>query len=140
MRVPVPEPVPAGREQLSTPPPDTRDMLFDHERLDVYQRALQLLDLCDTLAAQMPAGRAHLRDQLDRAATSVVLNIAEGAGEFSPDDKRRFYRFARRSATEVAAILHIMQRRRHADEQGMQVAREVLGGVVSMLVKLTRKS
>src|SRR6187402_2810918 len=77
-------------------------MSFDHERLDVYQRALEFLDQCDTILEQLPSGRAHLKDQLDRAATSVVLNVAEGAGEFSPDEKRRFYRIARRSATERA--------------------------------------
>ncbi|MBW3534903.1 MAG: four helix bundle protein, partial [Gemmatimonadetes bacterium] len=38
-----------------------------------------------------------LEDQLDRAATSIVLNIAEGAGEFSLPDKQRFYRMAKRS-------------------------------------------
>jgi hypothetical protein len=64
-------------------------MSFDHERLDVYQRALEVLDLCDSIIEQLPKGRAHLKDQLDRAATSIVLNVAEGAGEFSPDEKCR---------------------------------------------------
>jgi len=85
-------------------------MSFDHERLDVYQRALEVLDLCDSIIEQLPKGRAHLKDQLDRAATSIVLNVAEGAGEFSPDEKCRFYRIARRSATEAGAILHIYAR------------------------------
>ena len=49
-------------------------------------------------------GRAHLKDQLDRAGTSIVLNIAEGAGEFSLPDKQRFYRIAKRSATETSAM------------------------------------
>lgn len=115
-------------------------MSFDHERLDVYQRALDVLDLCDAIVAQMPAGRAHLKDQLDRAATSVVLNIAEGAGEFSPDEKRRFYRIARRSATEAAAILHIVERRRHAAEEHTREARDLLTRVVSMLVRMTKTS
>lgn len=113
-------------------------MTFDHERLDVYQRALDALDLCDAITAQMPAGRAHLKDQLDRAATSVVLNVAEGAGEFSPDEKSRFYRIARRSATETAAILHIVARRGHAAEELTRKARETLARVVSMLVKMTK--
>lgn len=113
-------------------------MSFDHERLDVYQRALELLDLCDTILEQVHAGRAHLKDQLDRAATSIVLNVAEGAGEFSPDEKRRFYRIARRSATESAAILHIMARRGHAPADLAQQARELLGRIVSMLVRMTK--
>jgi four helix bundle protein len=113
-------------------------MTFDHERLDVYERALDALDLCDAIIAQMPAGRAHLKDQLDRAATSIGLNVAEGAGEFSPDEKCRFYRIARRSATETAAILDIIARRGHAPEQDTHRARELLARVVSMLVKMTK--
>ena len=55
------------------------------------------------IGAQLPKGRAHLRNQLERSATSIVANIAEGAGEFSPSEKARFYRMARRSAIETAA-------------------------------------
>lgn len=113
-------------------------MSFDHERLDVYQRALEALDLCDSIIEQLPPGRAHLKDQLDRAATSIVLNIAEGAGEFSPDEKRRFYRIARRSGTEAAAILHIYARRGHGPEEQIREARELLVRIVSMLVRMTK--
>jgi four helix bundle protein len=115
-------------------------MSFDHERLDVYQRALEVLDLTDEIVEQMPPKRAHLKDQLDRAATSIVLNIAEGAGEFSFDEKCRFYRMARRSATEAAAILHIVLRRRHGPEDKIGAARERLDRVVAMLVKMTKPS
>jgi four helix bundle protein len=53
-------------------------------------------------------GSAELRDQLDRASASVVLNIAEGAGRWSWKDKRRFYAIARGSATETAAIVSLL--------------------------------
>ena len=78
---------------------------FTHERLDVYRVALDFLVLADHHAAALPRGRAYLADQLRRAALSIVLNIAEGAGEFASADKARFYRMARRSGTECAAIL-----------------------------------
>ena len=65
-------------------------MPFDHEKLDVYHRALDALELCDRVGAMLPPGRAGVRDQLDRASTSVVANIAEGAGEFSRPEKARF--------------------------------------------------
>ncbi len=58
-------------------------MPFDHEKLDVYHRALDALELSDRIGTMLPPGRAGVRDQLDRASTSVVANIAEGAGEFS---------------------------------------------------------
>jgi S23 ribosomal protein. len=113
-------------------------MAFDHDRLDVYQRALELLDLVDRIVEQMPAGRAHLKDQLDRAATSIVLNIAEGAGEYSRPDKQRFYRMARRSATESAAILDIVRRRGHAPADLLEPARELLIRIVAMLVRMSQ--
>ena len=113
-------------------------MQFQHERLDVYQRALEALDACDLVIAQMPKGRAHLKDQLDRAATSIVLNIAEGAGEFSTAEKQRFYRMARRSATESAAVVHIVARRGQVPEETAERARDRLGRVVAMLVRMVR--
>jgi len=125
-------------QQLCRRVTDGQVMTFDHERLDVYQRALDALDLCDAITSQMPAGRAHLKDQLDRAATSVVLNVAEGAGEFSSAEKSRFYRMATRSATEAAAILEIVARRGHAPEELTRRARETLARVVSMLIKMTK--
>lgn len=66
----------------------------------------------------------------------MVLNIAEGAGEFSPRDKRRFYRMARRSATECAAVLDIFSRRNHPATQTLEEARALLVRVVSMLVRM----
>src|SRR5215210_5652179 len=78
---------------------------FEHERLDVYKASIELLVLADAIAATLPRGRGYLADQLRRAASSISFNIAEGAGEFAADEKARFYRIARRSATESAAIL-----------------------------------
>ena len=85
-------------------------MRFDHERLDVYRLALEFVAIANDLVESFPHGRAYLPDQLQRAATSVPLNVAEGAGEHSKRDKARFYRMARRSATECAAILDRSER------------------------------
>jgi four helix bundle protein len=111
-------------------------MTLDHHKLDVYQRALDLLDHVDQIYNTMPPGRAHLKDQLDRAGTSIVLNIAEGAGEFSKDEKQRFYRMARRSATATRAILDILGRRKSVPVTMLEPARELLVRVVSMLARL----
>lgn len=114
--------------------------MFDHDKLDVYQCALGIMDLVDEILDQLPKGRAHLKDQLDRAATSIVLNIAEGAGEFSRADKQRFYRMARRSATESAATLDIIARRNHAPPEMLANVRNQLVRVVAMLVRMTQSS
>ena len=81
---------------------------------------------------------AQLADQLRRAALSISLNIAEGAGEFSPQDKARFYRMARRSATECAAILDAQQSLRLADEKRITSGRELLLRIVAMLIRMTK--
>ena len=78
---------------------------FDHEKLDVYKVSIDFVSQAEEITKDLPKGRGYLVDQLQRAALSISLNIAEGAGEFSRKDKARFYRMALRSATECAAIL-----------------------------------
>jgi four helix bundle protein len=50
---------------------------LDHERLDVYQLALDFLVFANGVIEALPRGRSHLADQLTRASTSIVLNVAE---------------------------------------------------------------
>ena len=109
--------------------------MLDHEKVGAYHRSLELLDVADEIleAAKL---KAHLRSQLDRAATSVVLNIAEGAGEFSPREKQRFYRMARRSTSECAALFDILRRRKAVSEELLAVAHERARIVISSLVRL----
>ena len=49
----------------------------------------------------------HLRDQALRAASSIVLNVAEGAGLPSKKQKLRHYSIAMGSLCEVQAALDI---------------------------------
>ena len=72
---------------------------FDHERLDAYQVAIDFVALANDVVENLPRGRSHLSDQLQRASLSVPLNIAEGAIEFSAKDKNRLYRGASRRRT-----------------------------------------
>jgi four helix bundle protein len=113
---------------------------FDHEKLDVYQAAIELVVIIETIVKQLPKGRAYLVDQLQRAGSSVPLNIAEGAGEFSPNEKIRFYRMARRSATECAGILDICMHLNLIDETINSSSRGLLLRIVSMLTKMARSS
>jgi hypothetical protein len=78
-------------DQGSTP-------LLDFERLDVYRVALEFQALASSI--RLPAGRRELRDQLDRAALSTVLNTAEGAGRVGAADKKKVC-FDRASADGV---------------------------------------
>jgi four helix bundle protein len=111
---------------------------FDHEKLDVYRAAITLVMLIDEVVEHLPRGRAYLADQLLRAGTSVPLNIAEGAGEYSASEKIRFYRMARRSATECASIFDVCHNLQLIDEARYSKGRELLIRIVAMLTKMAR--
>src|SRR5262249_2287012 len=102
---PEPEPKPEPQPDRDAPMAET----FDHERLTVYQIALEFVEVADAIIQALPPKRAYLADQLQRAATSIVLNIAEVAGEFSKKEKARFYRMAQRSTTESAGLLDVSE-------------------------------
>jgi len=113
---------------------------FDHEKLDVYKAAIEFVVLINTIVEHLPRGRAYLADQLQRAGASVPLNIAEGAGEYSRNEKIRFYRMAKRSATECAGILDICHRLQIIEERNYSKARELLMRIVAMLTKMAKTS
>lgn len=114
-------------------------MVLDHERLDVYHLGLDFLVFANEIIEKLPRGRSHLADQLTRASTSIVLNLAEGAGKQFKPDKRRYYLTARGSATESAALLDVCLSLKLLDEAGHQAGKEMLVRIVSMLIKLAQR-
>ena len=111
---------------------------FEHERLDVYKAAKQFALAMDGIAERIRNRRMHLADQLFRASSSILFNIAEGAGERSSAEKSRFYRIARRSATECASILDVCHELGLIEEVSYKQHRELLLRVVAMLTKMVR--
>lgn len=72
------------------------------ENLASYQHSLKLLKAAYKLSETLPAHEKYnLADQLHRASTSVLLNIAEGYGRYHYLDKLRFFYIARGSLAEV---------------------------------------
>jgi four helix bundle protein len=111
--------------------------VLDAERLDCYRVAREMRALVVPLLAT--ASRA-VRDQLDRASLSVVLNTAEGAGRVAPRSKAQFYSIARGSANETAALLDVNRSETgDGNEQTVQAARGRAVRVVQMLVKLEQR-
>ena len=111
---------------------------LDHEKLDVYQVSIDLVVLIDGIVENLPRGRGYLADQFQRAALSVPLNIAEGAGEFSSAEKGRFYRMARRSATECAGIFDVCFRLKLIEKDLYEKGRELLLRIVAMLTRMAK--
>jgi four helix bundle protein len=109
---------------------------LDFERLDVYRRSIEFLALALRLINEMPRGHAELRDQLQRASTSVPLNIAEASGKVSAADRARFHTIARGSALECAAILDVLLLLRAAPADTVDEGKLLLSRVVAMLSKM----
>ena len=76
---------------------------FDHEKLVAYQRSIQFVAWASQLMEGLPA-RLAVSDQLERASTSVPLNIAEGNGKYTPPDRCRYFENARGSALGMCGV------------------------------------
>ena len=108
---------------------------FDHEKLNVYQASLTFITWATELISKVDV-KAAVKDQLDRASTSVPLNIAEGNGKFAIKDRCRFLDFARGSALECAACLDVLVAKKLSEEAVVRAGKEQLFEIVSMLMGL----
>ena len=108
---------------------------FDHERLKVYQQAVAFAGWCDGVVERC-TGKAAVKDQLDRASTSIVLNVAEGNGKFSAKERTRFFEIARGSALECAACLDLLIAKKRLTIEDAHPGKAQLQQIVSMLFGL----
>lgn len=65
-----------------------------------YDSAIEFYRLARTAKVN-----STLKKQLDRASSSIVLNLAEGRGKTSKADQKRFFEIAFGSVRECQAIL-----------------------------------
>jgi four helix bundle protein len=110
---------------------------FDHEKLQVYQESLAFVAWLEPMMQKFPK-TLSVRDQLDRASTSIVLNLAEGNGKFTSPDRCRFFDIARGSALECAAALDVLAAQGRCELTLVAAGKERLRGIVSMLVGLIK--
>ena len=110
-------------------------MPLDHERLIVYQRALTFISWSSVLNKEIgPSG--DVRNQLDRASTSVPLNIAEGNGKFSIRDRIKYLDIAYGSALECSACLDVMVAKSAAAPGRVAEGKQIIEEIVNRLVRL----
>src|SRR5438874_3116559 len=111
---------------------------FDHEKLDVDREGIDFCGWVGDFLAAISA-KAAAKDQLDRASTSIPLNIAEGNGKFSAADRARFLEIARGSALECAAALDVLTIRNLTSADRIVPAKEQLVRIVNMLMGMLKK-
>ena len=105
------------------------------ESFDCYRLAVEFSTLACTL---VPRGHGALRDQLERASTSLVLNLAEGFGRWQPREKAHHYAIARGSLLESGAAVDLLRARQLVSEIDCDRARALCTRVGQMLGGLIR--
>ncbi len=103
---------------------------FHHERLDCYRLAVEVNRWFGE--AVFPRGRAHLKDQGQRASDSVVCNIAEGASKRGTAAGRNSLRIALGEAGECCAVLDLVRLPGSVEQQ------HKLRRIGAMLFRLSR--
>lgn len=112
--------------------------VFEHEKLDVYHVSREFnREVCRLMKI---AGKGHYDhiDNLIRAGASMPRNIGEAGGEWSPKEKAKFFRYAKRSAAECAATLDALVDYDMLRGQDITHAKELLGRIIPMLVRLAK--
>jgi len=113
-------------------------MSFGHERLDVYQAALEYVGwayrLCEGLK-----GHRNGKEQLLRASQGIPLNIAEGNGKATAGDRRRYFEIARGSALECGAIQDVLEVCGALSAEENAKGKGLLDRIVAMLTRLGRR-
>jgi four helix bundle protein len=113
---------------------------LNYEKLDVYRCAMELLAQVHLLLDKLSKGFSHLADQLRRSCLSIPLNIAEGSGKSSPQERMRFFEIARASALECSAIINCCITLKLTDKDLLAHIRTLLFRIVQMLSKLSPKA
>lgn len=114
-------------------------MAFSFEKLNVYQRALNFVEEVENLCQALKGKVSYsLLDQLQRAALSIPLNIAESTGRWHKGEKRQFFWIARGSAFECVPIIQVLHRKKLITEQQFFGYYEQLDVIAKMLTNLAK--
>jgi four helix bundle protein len=112
---------------------------FDHEKLEVYREAIGFI-AWQSAVLEGTVRVGDVKDQLDRASTSIPLNIAEGNGKYALKDRCCFLDIAHGSALECAAGLDILVAKAKLTPDQIRPGKERLQRIVRMLMGLIKRN
>ena len=115
-------------------------MAFKFEKLHIWQRAMELGEEINTLAASFPKKEIYnLSSQIRRAADSVALNISEGSILQSNAEYRKFLGYSIRSLAEVVTCLHKARRRDYIEKESFEKLYSKCYDLMNMMIAFRSK-
>ena len=114
------------------------DIMFDFEKLDLYQELKKLNYLVFKKIKDLKELDPFIIDQWKRASLSSILNLAEGTGRMTSNDKKHFYTIARGSIFECAALLDLIHELRYLNDDEFGFFYEGYEKVSKMLLGMYR--
>jgi four helix bundle protein len=107
--------------------------------LHVYQKALEFTKVARKTTKSFPKDELFgLISQFRRASDSIVLNIAEGAGNSSRKESARFLDFSIRSGFECIGCLDIAIINEYIDKENYERILFSVNEIVAMLYGLKK--
>lgn len=114
-------------------------MGFRFRRFKIYKEIRQFIKDIYALSVRFPKIEKYgLVDQIRRAATSIILNLAEGAGKSSDADFNRCVKISIGSVNEVVAILDICLDQKYIDTKTHNEFLKKAENIVKQLYGLSR--
>jgi hypothetical protein len=123
----------------SSPPPFIVFRTPKLERVDIYQLALDFTAKVEAIVHTAEA-RVHLRDRLDRGATSIAMLVGQAVNDLAPSERRKTYRKAHAIAVDCSTILDILARRPDLDRALVGPAQKLVAELLSQLEQLRSQS
>jgi four helix bundle protein len=117
---------------------ESMEFYFDHEKLEVYQVAIEFVAWSEILLEECKGKAASAKKHLDEASSSIPNNIAEGNGKWSKKDRKKFFEVARGSAPECASCLDILVAKRQISADRVIEGKEKLRSIVNLLTRMIK--
>jgi len=116
------------------------EKIFSFQDLKVWEKAVDFAEEVIRSIDDFDAPRKHYRliEQLEGAATSVAMNIAEGKGRQTTKEFIQFLYIARGSLFEVITLLIILQRLGWVEEKKVSKFQSLAEEIVKMINSLIK--
>jgi four helix bundle protein len=114
-------------------------MAYKFEELMVWKKAIDYSTLVSKTIKNFPVEERYiLSSQLQRAADSISLNIAEGSTGLSDTEFKRFLAIAKRSALECVSCLYLAKNRELINQETFQMHYSHLEEITKMISGLIK--